>query len=137
MNKKNITARAAAAIAFGLMASVPAAAQTTAPVGAPALSFGRPVRGDSSHTLLLVSAIVLVVGLAESNSTLTILGGAGVLISLSETGRLYRPESPRRGVDLVKVGRVSMGVSPFGQIGQPQGFSSPQPSAYVRITTKF
>ena len=129
MNSFKTTAKAAAGMAFVAMATVPAMAQTPAMVGAPALSYNRAMRHDSNHTLLIVSAAVLVIGVIDSNSTLTILGAAGVFLSLSESGQMYRARS---GSDLLKYGNVSLG---FNAKGSPQAMSDARP--YIQISSKF
>jgi len=135
MNVWNLAARAAAATAVAFMAALPAGAQTAAPIGAPTLSFRSSGDRDTWHTVMLVSAVVAIVGVVDNDSTLTVLGGAGILLSLYESDRSRFRLRP--GVDLLKMGPMSIGVNPLGQMGLSQGFTRPRPSPYVQLTFRF
>jgi hypothetical protein len=137
MTVKNLSTKAAAAIGLALVASVPASAQSATPIAAPTLSFSSSQR-DTWHTVLIVSAIVGVVGIIQGDSTLTVLGGVGVLVSLVESEQMkfrFKPQS--HGLDLLKMGPVSLGVNPLGKIGIAQAYQSSRPTAYMQLTFKF
>jgi len=104
----------------------------------PSLGYAYSTRRDTWNTVLLVSGIVMVVGLVQSDSTLTILGGAGVIVSLVQLNSTrFRSHSFARGVDLVQAGPISLGFSPFGQVGMVPGYNTPRPSLYAAATFKF
>jgi len=101
------------------------------------LSYGSTDR-NTWNTVLLVSGAVLVVGLIQEESTLTILGGAGVLLSLFETNKTnFRSQYFPHGLDLYKTGPVSFGVSAFSSMGLTEGFRPVRPAAYISATFKF
>ena len=132
MTMKNIAAKAAVAAALTSLACASASAQTLDVDGPSMPSFRAAPGGISNHTLLLASAIILLVGLADSNSTLTIIGGVGVLISVMDTNtRAYRLNSYRH--DLVQTGGLSFGVAPYGQPGS----TAFRPAPYAQISIKF
>lgn len=92
------------------------------------------------NTVLIVSAAVLVIGLIQEESTLALLGGAGVLVSLVQTNNLgFQAPSMPRGIDFYKSGPVSFGLSPFGRFGLRlgAGFDSFSPSPYVVANFRF
>jgi hypothetical protein len=135
MNVKIV--RVAAPLTLAFLITAPAMAQSTVPAAAPALSLQRSQRG-TWQTVLLVSAAVGIVGLLQGDTTLTLLGGAGVLLSLYETNRTgFRPQPFRHGIDLLSSGPVSFGIQPLGQFGLSRGLAKPQPSAYIQATFKF
>ena len=104
----------------------------------PALGLAYQSRRDTWNTVLLVSGIVFVVGLIQDNSTLAILGGAGVIVSLIQLNpSRFTGNSVAHGLDLAKAGPVSFGFSPFGQFGAVPGDRSLRPSAYIAANFKF
>ena len=132
MNMKKMTTVGVLALAV----IGPATAQEARPV-IPAVSFQGSQKG-MWQTVLLVSAIVGIVGVVQGDSTLTILGGAGVVLSLYQTGKMgFNPQPFRHGIDLMRSGPVSFGVQPFGQFGPLPGLNSPRPTAYLHATFKF
>lgn len=99
-----------------------------------------PSQKNTWNTVLIVSAAVLVVGLIQGESTLALLGGAGVLVSLVQTNNLgFQAPSMPRGIDFYKAGPVSFGLSPFGRFGlrSSAGFDSLSPSPYVVANFRF
>ncbi len=129
---KNIAAKAAVAVALTTLACASATAQTLNVDGPSLPSLLSAPGGVSNHTLLIASAIVLLVGLADSNSTLTIIGGVGVLVSVLDTNTVgFRMNSYRH--DIVRTGGLSFGVAPFGQPGS----TAFRPSPYAQISIKF
>jgi hypothetical protein len=118
------------------------------PTATPALVPGMPVaptfmlrRGsdrETWHTVMIVSAIFLFAGLVDDDNTLTALGGAGVILSLVEMDSTrFRYASVGRGMDLIRMGNVSVGMNPFGQMGLTQGFSKPHPNLILQARFKF
>lgn len=90
------------------------------------------------NTVLIVSGVVLAVGLIQSENTLTILGAAGVALSLIQLNKTsFRPQYSFRGLDLVKRGPVAFGISPFGDVNLRQGFTALRPSAYLSASFRF
>jgi hypothetical protein len=132
MTMKNITAKAAAAVALTSVACASANAQTLNVDGPSMHSLRAAPGGISNRTLLLASAIILLVGLADSDSTLTIIGGVGVLISVMDTNTMsYRMNSYRH--DLIRTGGLSFGMAPYGQPGS----TAFRPAPYAQISIKF
>lgn len=102
------------------------------------LSFSAASQKDTWNTVLIISAAVMVVGLIQEESTLTLLGGAGVLVSLFQTNKMgFSAPALPHGLDLVKSGPVSFGFSPFGQFGLASGVTTLNPSPYVVAKFKF
>ena len=153
MNLVRTTVLATAVIGAGLGASSVASAQTYHPglpvtltyandhaprTALPALGLAYQGRRDTWNTVLLISGIVFVVGLIQDDSTLAILGGAGVIVSLIQLNpSRFTGNSISHGLDLAKAGPVSFGFSPFGQFGAVPGDRSLRPSAYVAANFKF
>jgi len=87
-------------------------------------------RTTGNHDLLLASAIILLVGLADDNQALTILGGVGVLICVADNGQLgYRAYRH----DLLKSGPLSFGFATFGNAGPNPSFTRP----YAQLSFRF
>jgi hypothetical protein len=85
----------------------------------------------------LISGIVLLAGLLDDNSGLIILGGAGVLVALSETnGTAYRMRAGN-GIDMFTAGHVSVGFNPFGNLSFDEGLKHPQPNVILQAKFKF
>lgn len=131
MNKIKATAKISAGIVIGFGIMAPASAQTYDAFSPGNLSFSRSEDRDTWHTVLIASAVIGIVGLASGDGTLTVLGAAGVVLSLVETDQNRFRYG--RGFDLLHRGPISLGISPFGQAGYP-GF---RPSAYVQYVFKF
>lgn len=88
--------------------------------------------------MLIVSAAVMVVGLIQKEDTLTLLGGAGVLVSLVQSHKSgFRPNYSLRGIDLVAQRHVSFGIRPFGSMEPGPGFSHLRPSLYIAANFRF
>ena len=121
-------------LALGVVGS--ATAQDTRPI-VPPLSFQSSQR-QMWQSVLLVSAAVGVLGLVQGDSTLTLLGGAGVLLALYQTNRAgFQLRPSKFGIDVVGAGPVSVGIAPFGQRGFSKGMGTGRPAAYVQATFKF
>ena len=102
------------------------------------LSYSASTQKDTWNTVLIVSGVVLVVGLITDESALTLLGGAGVIVSLVQSNKFgYAPQYSPHGINLLQKGPVSFGVNPFGQMGLNQGFKDLRPSAYLSANFKF
>lgn len=128
---KNIATKAIAAVTLTSLACASASAQTLNVAG-PSPSLRATPGGVSNRTLLLASAIILLVGLADSNSTLTIIGGVGVLISVMDSNTTaFRMNSYRH--DIVRAGGLSFGFAPYSQPGS----SAFRPAPYAQISVKF
>jgi len=126
----SIAGKLGAGVAIAGMAC--AAGAQTAPQRidlAPTFSYSRS-SSDSGHTLLLVSGILLFIGLANGDSTLTTLGGVGVIVYLVEYPNhfQYQPWSRR---DMLKEGNVSFGFATQRNMGLVQ------PRPYFQLSTKF
>jgi hypothetical protein len=138
-------------MAMGLGGSTLASAQSLEPKLPVTLTYGSKLstgpnftfgyaqsRRDTWNTVLLVSGIVMIVGIVQDESTLILLGGAGVIVSLVQlNSNRFASHSIARGVDLVQAGPISLGFSPFGQMGLVPGYSTPRPSLYAAATFKF
>lgn len=136
VSKSTAKAASIAALAFTMIGV--ADAQSVVPAGAPVLSFNSSSNKETWHMVLLISAGVGILGLVNSDSTLTILGGAGVLLSLYESqGSHFQVRPSLRGVDMFKSGPMSFGLNPFGGMGAREGFSLTRPAAYVKLSFKF
>jgi hypothetical protein len=98
-----------AVLAFGVVAG--ASAQTASLNNYPSLSFARNPDRSTWQTIMLISIGVGVLGLANGDSTLTILGAAGAAISLSQMGRL---SFQNKGFSLASKGPLSFGLNPMG-----------------------
>ena len=125
-------------IAAGMVgvAAVPAAAQSYAAYNPPMMSFSSSGQHDTWNTVLVASAIVGVIGLATNDGTLTIIGAAGVVVSLVETNSSrFRYQALHRGIDLAHAGPLSFGVSPFGGFGSV-GVPGMRPAAYAQLSFK-
>ena len=130
------TMAAAVALAFGFTAT--ASAQSSDLKLPVTLSYSASTQKDTWNTVLIVSGVVLVVGLITDESALTLLGGAGVIVSLVQSNKFgYAPQYSPHGIDLIQKGPVSFGVNPFGQMGITQGFKDLRPSAYISANFRF
>ena len=91
------------------------------------------------HTVMIISAVVGIIGLVDGDSTLTLIGAGGVLLSLFETGgsSSFRFQGFRHGFDLVHSGPLSFGVNPFGALGPIQNPSISRPNPFVQLSIKF
>lgn len=133
MKSTATTLRLVAAGAFAVSVIGAAHAQSRTNLKPITLNFQSNQR-NTWHTVLLISAAVGIVGVIQGDSTLTLLGGAGVVLSLYESER-YR--SGLRGFDLVKTGPLSMGINPLG-VGFNRSLSTVRPAAYyIQATFKF
>lgn len=128
MNTNNILAKTSAAFALAFAGVAPACAQTASLAGAPPLFFNSAARSTDNNTILLVSAGVLLIGLVDSNNTLIILGGAGVLYTVIGSG-----QNRYQYHDLAKRGPLSFGLATYG----PLTPNSPKPSPFIERTWKF
>jgi hypothetical protein len=106
--------------------------------GSPAFAFKSTTNRETWHTVLIVSGVLLFIGIVDSDSTLAILGGAGVLVSLSQTnGNAYRYNPAGRTLDFANIGKLSFGVNPFGGMNLAQGLNAPHPKFVVQAKFKF
>jgi hypothetical protein len=134
---RSIGFKAAAAAAIGMTLVGTAGAQESKFTIPTQLSYQSSSK-QMWNTVLIVSAVVLAVGLLQDDTTLAILGGAGVLVSLTQVNKYgFQLQSHPRGLDLVKSGPLSFGVNPFGQIGLRDGFGPIKPSVYLSANFKF
>lgn len=102
------------------------------------VSFQSGNQRSTWQTVMLISAIVGIVGVAQGDSTLTILGGAGVLLSLYQTERMRFQLQPfQGGVSMLRSGPVTFGMKPFGDLSPAQGMTGSRPSVFVQATFKF
>lgn len=80
----------------------------------------------------------MVVGLIQQESTLTLLGGAGVLVSLVQSHRSgFRPTYSLRGIDLITHRHLTLGISPVGSMDLDRSFSSIRPSLFIAANFRF
>lgn len=101
-------------------------------------SYAQSSQKSMWNTVFIVSAAVFVVGLITEESTLTVLGGVGVVVSLIQNNKSgFRPQYSPRGINLINKGPVSFGVNPFGQMAYRNDFKSMSPSLYVVANFKF
>lgn len=84
--------------------------------------------GISMNTLMLVSAIVLIVGVIDDDRTLEVLGGVGVIIALLESNQKLGLQPVRPG--LLHVGPVSLGI-------RSDRTMTARPTPYAQVTFKF
>lgn len=137
MNIKNTTTKLAAAAILPLVISATADAQVPGLNAVPNLTYSRGTNHETWHTVLIISGILLFAGLVSDDSTLTILGGAGVLVALSETNGNAYALRPVRGFELAKSGPLSFGISPFGQMRFGQELRPSSPSFVLQAKIKF
>lgn len=101
-------------------------------------SFSAPAKQDTWNTVLIVSAAVMVVGLIQEESTLTLLGGAGVLVSLVQSNKSgFRPNYTFRGIDFIKDHHVAFGINPFGTFASERTQTTLRPSLYIAANFRF
>jgi hypothetical protein len=138
LNIRNHAAKIAAVGVLPLaLAAIAPAQQVPGLNPSTAMSFKASTDRETWHNVLIVSAIVLGVGLLGDNSTLTFLGGAGVILSLVETnGNTFRYRS-MPSLEMMHFGQASLGFSPFDQIKLQQGVMSAKPSLILQTTIKF
>lgn len=137
MKIQNIAKLAAATILAPMTLAVANAQDQAFKIPA-SLSYARSSPRDTWNTVLVVSAGVLIIGLIQDDSTLTILGGAGTLVSLVQLNQThFRPQYSPRGISLLSSGPVSFGVTPFGSMNAQQGFRDFRPGAYIAANFKF
>jgi len=138
LNIRTHAAKIAAVAILPIALSATAHAQSANYVPSPALAFKASTGNTNWHNILVVSAIVLGAGLLTDNSTLTTLGGLGVLISLVETNgnTSFRYRSVP-SLEMMHFGQVSFGVTPYDQIKLSQGVVSPHPSFILQTKFKF
>jgi len=128
---------AAATVGVGVGATATASAQEANFKIPTTLSYAQ-TRRDTWNTVLIVSGAVMVVGLIQEETTLTLLGGAGVLISLVQLNNTrYRSELFPGGMDLVRKGAFSFGMKPFDETMLRSGFNTIQPTPYISASFKF
>lgn len=90
------------------------------------------------NTVLIVSAVVMAVGLIQDETTLTLLGGAGVIVSLVQLNKTgFAPSYATRGLDVMQSGPVSLGFRPFGPAGLVTKTPTFNPSPYIMANFKF
>ena len=136
MTIRNTAVKIAAVTALPLVVGATAHAQVADLRSAATLSYSSASH-ETWHTVLLISGILLLAGLIDSDSGLIIIGGAGVLIAESETnGNAYR-SSIGHSLDFYHAGRLSFGVNPFGQMGLQQGLHQPRPNLTIQAKFKF
>ncbi len=137
MNIRNSAAKLAALAILPLATAAVANAQSTNYTDFSHLSYSRGTNHETWHSVLLISGILLFAGLVDDNSGLIILGGAGVLVALSETnGNAYR-SSVGHGTDLLQMGNVSLGVNPFAYANPNQRLEMPKPAFVIQAKFKF
>lgn len=141
MNIRNHAAKIAAlgVLPMALAATAPAQEIPQVPGfnPSPALSFKSTTDRETWHSVLIVSAIALGVGLLSDNSTLITLGGVGVVLSLIETnGNTFRYRS-MPSLEMMHFGKMSFGYSPIDQFKLASGVVSPKPSLILQTTLKF
>jgi hypothetical protein len=92
---------------------------------------------DPWNALLWISAIVLVVGIADDDGGLIIIGGAGVVVSLVESDQFGgRLAFSHNGVDFLKAGSLSFGLNQtYYQVGQTHGVTYQSPC--LQMSFKF
>jgi hypothetical protein len=130
MNKNLRNLKIAALAATALGASAISGAQSFDPTIPVTLSYGPAIGTKASpglayaqtsrntwNTVLLVSAIVLVVGLIQEESTLVILGGAGVIVSLIQMDKRFQLQYSPKGITLFNSGPLTFGLNPLSQPG--------------------
>lgn len=137
MNKGSTFKLAAAALVVGSGFTSVASAQSR-DFKIPTTLEYQSSRRDTWNTVLIVSAAVMVIGLVQEETTLTLLGGAGVLISLVQLNNSrYASQLFPGGMDLVRRGPVSFGIKPYDETMLRSGFNTVQPSPYISVSFKF
>lgn len=147
MSLKFMAARVAAIAAIGFAGAACASAQTAvadagresiAPLRLQPLSFGASGQREMWHTVMLVSAGVALVGLIDGDSTLTVIGVGGVVLSAVESGpSSFRSRNVRRGVEVLRSGPFSFGIDPLGPAGLSRGIGGVQPGGYLQLSFRF
>jgi len=136
MNKTIAKLAALAAIPIGLCTAANAQSVPLAHTAPTNLAFAYGTSHETWHTVLLISGVVLLAGLINSDSGLIIIGGAGVLLAESETnGTAFRQSV--HSLDFAKLGRVSVVIDPFGSMGYVQGLSKARPGLVFQTKIKF
>jgi hypothetical protein len=131
MSKKNTSPRIAVAAALCMLTTAPVFAQTSDASPSTSLPTQCAVTGETNHIILLVSAAVLLIGLTQDDSTLTLLGGAGVLVSLF-SGPVHNHPAVTYQRSFAKSGPLSLGMQTSFR-----GESTPRSAPYLQFTTKF
>lgn len=134
---KSLSRGALCAAFAGCVIASAHADSTTLLSGPPPSWFGYSSSHDTWNGVMLVSGIVALIGLVDNDSTLVIIGGAGVLLSLYEESSSRFAFGGYRHADLMKSGPWTMGLKTTPGIALAPGLASPQPSAFVQYTVRF
>lgn len=118
-------------VALATVTVASASAQTASLNNYPALSFAAGTDRSTWQTVMLISIGVGVLGLANGDSTLTIIGAAGAAISLSQMGRLSFQNQPR--LSFARSGPISFGLNPMGS----PDMGVKRPTVFLNATFKF
>lgn len=102
-----------------------------------AMPYAVQSRSNTWNTVMIVSGIVLVVGLITDESTLVILGGVGVIVSLVQMERRFQLQYSPRGIDLFQKGPITFGLNPFSQPGLVDRPGPPRTGLYLAASFKF
>ena|SRR5579862_4040710 len=130
--------KAMASVVVGLGLTSFACSQQPTALDAAKFSFASSGDRQMWHTVLIVSAAVGIIGILDSDSTLTVIGGAGVLLSLYESeSSHFAFHAFRPGGDFFRMGPMSLGFDGLVRSGFSQRFDSPRPTAHVVYTFKF
>lgn len=152
MSLKSLAAKAAGCAALAFAVAMPACAQSTGGqfdgptfagrrtelTGKPAIEFASYADRQMWHVIFLVSAIVLVAGIADQDTGLIAIGAVGMVISLVESGPpsfRYSPYHP--GIALAHKGPLSFGIYPYTKYDLLPGSAKPLPSPFVHYTIHF
>lgn len=127
----------AASLALAAVCFAQAGAQTAPSFANAKLGFNASTRRDMWNTVLLVSAGVAVLGLLTDEATLTVLGVAGVFVSLIELRPNYFQVDRNRSLQFMSKGPLSFGVNPLGPRPMAHGFTGTPPGAFVQLSFKF
>jgi hypothetical protein len=132
----NMGAKLAAVTALPFLVSAAAEASSTDLPGLPMMGYSRSTDRETWRSVMLVSGILLVAGLVDDNGALILIGGAGLLVSLSHTNGNYY-SSVGRSMDLARFGAISMGVNPLGGMKLTPATTPSRPSLVVQAKFKF
>jgi len=161
MTLNNLAAKSTATIALGLVGCAVASAQSGrggyhlldpnvslspsigTEMGNPRLDIGsrsetmtfRRRDRDTWNTLLWISAAVAIVGLANDDAGLMLIGGIGVVYSLSQNNQLGLRYGPtHQGLDLVSTGPLSFGLAPtYYRVGETREVTYQSPCLQLRF----
>ena len=160
MKKSYLPLKTAALASVIVLGSGLAQGQTSSSFSYPAMETGYPIQLDQSkdvlslnaraglslqghgdhqmwNTVFIVSIVVGVIGIVDSDTSLIVLGAAGAVLSSMEMNQHFRFNLANRGLDLMHTGPLSFGLNPLAGFADCPGVSFKLPAMYLKATFRF